>query len=71
VRPRRDPPELHVVITFESMTPVIRVHASSHEDEMRLRAFLSRRPGVLLRVGDLVFLLLRDLLAIEDEEGAA
>lgn len=71
MRPRRPEPELHVIVKLEAASPVVRVHAETHEDEMRLRLFLSQRPSVLLRVGDVAFLVLADLLAIEGEEGAA
>jgi hypothetical protein len=71
VRPRRDPPELHVIVRYESDRPVVRLVADSHEDELRLRSWLARRLGVLLGVGDTAWLVIADVLSIEGEEDVA
>jgi hypothetical protein len=71
VRPRRDPPELHVIVKLEAASPVVRIHAETHKDELRLRSWLARRPGVCVAVGDTAWLVIADVLAIEGEEGVA
>jgi hypothetical protein len=71
VRPRRDPPELHVIVKLEAAAPAVRILAETHEDELRLRCWLARRPGVLLAVGDIAWLVIADVLAIEGEGESA
>jgi hypothetical protein len=58
----RPPPELHLVLVFESEWPVTRLVTFTGEDEDRLRAWLRENPRALLHAATAVLVLLNDLL---------
>lgn len=70
MKPRR-PPELHVVLSFESSWPTVRLVASTAEDEERLVAWLRETPSALVHVGPAVIAALNELLADDGEVPAA